>query len=108
MEGFLVFWDVMLAGQVVADVLEDHVAFILWHKPLQEVCMFKVSGTARPAARCLSHLSRQNVVMMQVSVAVCSHVGYGTAVLVGSLLLAVYWGAGRGPAAAVFRAVQEE
>jgi len=41
-EGFLVFWDVMLAGQAVEDVLEDHVAFIFWRKPVQEVCRFKV------------------------------------------------------------------
>lgn len=33
-EGILVFWDVMLAGQVVPDVLEDHVAFIFWGKPV--------------------------------------------------------------------------
>lgn len=58
-EGFLVFWDVMLAGQVVADVLEAHVAFIFWHKPIKEVCTVKVSGTACPTAQC--HISEDRM-----------------------------------------------
>lgn len=63
MEGFLVFWDVMLAGQVVADVLEDHVAFMFWCKPMQEVCAcaFKLSGTASPAAQC--HVSEDGMLL---------------------------------------------
>jgi len=51
-ERFLVFWDVMLAGQVVPHVLEDHVAFIFWGKPMQEAHTFKVSGTAYPTTQC--------------------------------------------------------
>jgi len=42
-------------GQVVPDVLEDHVAFIFWGKPRQEACTFKVSGTACPTTQC--HIS---------------------------------------------------
>lgn len=61
MEGFLVFWDVMLAGQVVPDVLEDDIAFIFWRKPMQEVCMFKVTGTACPTAQC--HVSEDRMLL---------------------------------------------
>jgi len=51
-EGFLVFWNVMLAGQVVPHILEDHVAFIFCGKPMQEAGTFKVSVTACPTAQC--------------------------------------------------------
>jgi hypothetical protein len=60
-ESFLVFWDVMLAGQVVADVWEDHVAIIFWRKPMHEVCTFKVSGTACPTTQC--HISEDRMLL---------------------------------------------
>jgi hypothetical protein len=49
---FLVFWDVMLALQVVPDILEDHVAFVCWVRSMQEVCTVRVSGTACPTKQC--------------------------------------------------------
>jgi hypothetical protein len=96
---FLVFWDVTLAGQVVQDVSEDHIAFFFWVKPSKNLIALvdpdKEDYSLQHVRYCLpsntvSHLRRlesfrQSVNMMQVLLEDYRHVGCDT-VLVSNLL----------------------